>query len=186
MPMYVYGGRKLLQALRSIQQKLGRAELVRVGFLAGATYPGRKKRAIRDEYRRRAKLKANSTINVDSAGNATIEEESEALPVAQVAAWNEYGDPGRGRPARPFFRTMIDQNKGHWGEDLGALLKANGYNTAKALALMGETMRAELQASIRDGKWAKLAESTAKAKGFDTPLIDTAHMLNSVDYEVQA
>lgn len=175
--MYVHGGQKLLQALRKVQRQLGTADAVRVGFLAGATYPARyrsKKAQIRDEYRRRAKANTQGAVAGDAGG----------LNVAQVAAWNEWGDPAHGRPARPFFRTMIDLNKDHWGQDLADLLKANDYNVDKALALMGELMRAELQASIRDGKWPKLAESTEKAKGFDKPLIDTAHMLNSADYEV--
>lgn len=172
--MYVHGGQLMLKALRSLQTKLGRGQVVRVGFLAGATYPNSKKKAIRAEYRRRAKLREQGAVKGAEGG----------LNVAQVAAWNEWGDPSKGRPARPFFRTMIAKNKDHWGDDLAALLKTNDYNTAKALALMGESMRAELQASIREGHFAPLAEATKKAKGFDKTLIDTAHMLNSVDYEV--
>lgn len=179
MSMYVHGGKNLLQALRKVQRQLGSAESVRVGFLAGATYPATyrsKKAAIRAEYRRRAKAREQGAIAGAAGG----------LSVAQVAYWNELGDPAHGRPARPFFRTMIELNKGHWGQDLADLLKANGYQVDKALAPMGELMRAELQASIRDGKWPKLSDATEKAKGFDKPLIDTAHMLNSVDYEVQS
>lgn len=174
MPAYVYGGQKLLQRLQKLSRDLGRGTAVRVGFLAGATYPNSKKQAIRAAYKLKAKRRQQGAIAGTAGG----------LPVAQVAAWNEWGDPANNRPARPFFRNMISTNKGTWGEELGLLLKANSYNSVKALALMGERMRNQLQASIREGKFAKLADSTIEAKGFDKTLIDTAHMLNSADYEV--
>lgn len=176
MPAYVFGGQKLLRHLEKLGRDLGRGKAVRVGFLAGATYPNSKKQAIRAEYKRRAKQRQQGAMSGAAGG----------LAVAQVAAWNEWGDPAHGRPARPFFRTMISTHKGSWGEELGILLKSTEYNSAKALALMGERMRSQLQASIREGKFAKLADSTIEAKGFDKTLIDTAHMLNSVDYEVDA
>jgi hypothetical protein len=68
--------------------------------------------------------------------------------VAQVAFWNEFGT--KTAPARPFFRPMISNNEGHWGDNLGKALKHTDYDVAKSLEIMGMTMADELQESIVD------------------------------------
>jgi hypothetical protein len=88
-------------------------------------------------------------------------------------------------PPRPFFRTMIAQNKDSWGPALGAIVKQNkGIKAKDALSLLGSIMVGQLKASIIAMKTPPNAPSTIRKKGFDNPLIDTSHMLNSVDYEV--
>ncbi len=67
---------------------------------------------------------------------------------AMVMAIQEYGAPAVGIPPRPFFRPMIKDNQGHWGPDLGKLLRTNGYDAAKSLGQMGEEMMGELRESI--------------------------------------
>lgn len=104
--------------------------------------------------------------------------------VALVAYANEYGDSTRGRPPRPFFRNMIAQHKGEWGAALAKNLKATGYDGKKTLERMGQGIAGQLKQSIVDLTDPPLAPSTVARKGFSKPLIDTAHMLNSVDYEV--
>ncbi|WP_414499432.1 hypothetical protein [Zymobacter sp. IVIA_12111.31 C1] len=108
----------------------------------------------------------------------------DGTPVATVAATNEFGRPDKGQPPRPFFRTMIDENSPNWGRQIGKLLKANGGDSAAALDAMGSVIKGQLQRSINQFTSPPLAPSTVAAKGFDKPLIDTAHMLRSVDYEV--
>ena len=55
----------------------------------------------------------------------------------------------------------------------------------EVLALMGEDVKGALQQSINDFQTPALAPSTVEAKGFAKPLIDTAHMLNSVTFKVE-
>ena len=107
----------------------------------------------------------------------------DGTPVAAVAYWNEFG--GMNRPARPFFRQMIAKESPTWAAKMARLAKGTNYNGKRVLALMGEDIKGALQKSINDFEGAPLAESTIEAKGFAKPLIDTAHMLNSVASEVK-
>jgi hypothetical protein len=74
------------------------------------------------------------------------------LPVAQVAFWDEFGTVHS--PPRPFFRQMIAANSAAWPAQLAKALKLMGFDSAKALALMGGKMQRELQDSIRGGDFA--------------------------------
>lgn len=106
--------------------------------------------------------------------------------VALVAAVQNFGAPGRGIPARPFFSNMVEAKSPAWPGALGALLKNTGYDVDAALKLMGEEIKGQLQQSIRDTNSPPLSPLTIERKGFEKPLIDTGHMINSVDYEVDA
>ncbi len=170
----VLGGDGLLKYLADLNKKIGKGSDVRVGFLSGATYPTSNTKALRASYARRKRNNIQGAIK-SSTGPVTV---------AEVAAANEYGDPAHNRPPRPFFRNMIAAKAPTWGASLAGVLKANNLDVPKSMALMGEGIRGQLQESIRELKSPKLAESTIKAKGFDTPLIDTSHMLMSADYEV--
>lgn len=108
----------------------------------------------------------------------------DGTPVATVAASNEFGRPDKGQPPRPFFRQMIEENSPNWGRQIGKLLKTNGGDSAAALDAMGSVIKGQLQRSINQFTSPPLAPSTIERKGFDKPLIETAHMLRSVDYEV--
>lgn len=145
--MELKGGTKLAETLAKYAAGVTNAQSVKVGFLAGASYP-------------------------------------DGTSVASVAAFNEFGVPSRGQPPRPFFRTMIADKKDEWGPALGDALSANGGDAHKALELVGEGIKGQLQASIVALESPPLAPSTIKAKGFAKPLIDTGHMLNSVGVEV--
>lgn len=111
-------------------------------------------------------------------------ENGEVIPTAQIAAWNEWGDPDKGRPPRPFFRNMVEAKKGGWGKSLANLLKNNGGNAYDALDAMGMGMASQLQGSINEFTDPPLAEATIKAKHFPKPLIDTGEMLRAVGSEV--
>ena len=86
-------------------------------------------------------------------------------------------------PPRPFFRTMIANNKDSWAPTAAGLL-AKGIEPYVVLQMMGELLAGQLRASIIAMKSPPNAPSTIRKKGFDDPLIDTGHMLNSVDFEI--
>ena len=102
--------------------------------------------------------------------------------VPMVAAMNEYGTATS--PARPFFRNMIADKSPGWAASLGAIAANNGLHAGKTMALMGEGIAGQLQDAIVAFDSVPLAESTAEAKGFKKQLIETAHMINSVGYQV--
>lgn len=109
----------------------------------------------------------------------------DGTPVALVAAANEFGRPDQNQPPRPFFRQMIAEKQGAWPKSLGAVAKASDYDIDQTLGRMGEGIKGQLQASIQKLDNPPLAPSTVAAKGFEKPLIDTGHMMNSVDYEIE-
>ncbi len=109
-------------------------------------------------------------------------EDGESVP--KVAIDNEFGDPSKRRPPRPFFRIAIAKNKQDWLKMPGALIK-RGATAQEALNITGHKMADDIQASIRELRTPKLAQATIDAKGFDKPLIDTGQMLNSVSWEVE-
>lgn len=121
------------------------------------------------------------TVSVGFLEGATY---PDGTSVPMVAAINEYGEPSRGQPPRPFFRRMISEKSSEWPSAIAGLLKQNDYDAGKTLAMVGEGVKGQLQQSIKDLDSPPLAQSTIDRKGFEKPLIDTSHMLNSVDYAV--
>lgn len=108
----------------------------------------------------------------------------DGTPVALIAAVNEFGKPPA-QPPRPFFRNMIAAESPNWGAELDVHLKNNDYNSETALNLMGFLIKGQLQQSINDLLSPPLAPVTIARKGFDKPLIETSHMLNSVGFVVK-
>jgi hypothetical protein len=106
--------------------------------------------------------------------------------VPMVAAIQNFGAPAAGIPPRPFFSNMVREKSPKWGESLGNLAKANDYDIDRTLEQMGEGIKSQLQASIRDFDSVPLEAETVARKGFEKQLIDTGHMLNSVGYEVKS
>ena len=157
------GGQNLVDKLHDFAVLVTNARAVQIGFLAGATYPDGK-------------------------------------PVAMIAAIQEYGAPSRGIPPRPFFRNMIAAKSKEWGPAMAELLKENGYDAFRTLQQTGEAVAGQLRQSIVDTNDPPLAAATLRARGYTggaynpknpatfgaKPLVDTGHMLNSVEYEVKA
>lgn len=166
----VKGGSKAANALRQMAIKIGRAKNVQVGFLAGATYPSTPRGSLRKAYKKR------KTAVKGAAGG---------LPVAAVAAIQEFGAPRAGIPPRPFFRNMIRSKKKEWPNAIKNLLVLHNYDANKVLHLVGEAIAGQLQQSIIDLQVPPLKPATIARKGFAKPLIDTSHMLKSVAYKVK-
>jgi hypothetical protein len=104
--------------------------------------------------------------------------------VAMIAAIQEFGAPAAGIPPRPFFRDMIAVRSEGWPAAVRANLAATGYDAGRAFARVGEGIAGQLRQSILDFVGEPLKPATVARKGFDKQLIDTSHMLNSVNYEV--
>lgn len=101
--------------------------------------------------------------------------------VAEVAAKNEFGAVGV--PMRPFFRTMVKSKKASWSTNVANVLAVNNYDIDKTWQLVGEKITGQLRDSIRDWTTPPNSKETADRKGFNKPLEDTGHMLNSAAYD---
>ena len=123
-------------------------------------------------------------LDVGFFSDAKYDPEKGGLYVASVAFWNEFGDEKKKRPPRPFFRRMISEHEGEWVDLIKLTLKKAGNDLPAAMELMGEKLAGDLKQSINDLVEPKLADSTRLRKGHDKPLIETAHMVNSVTHLV--
>lgn len=126
--------------------------------------------------------KMGTSVDVWFADGATY---PDGTSVEDVALWNEFGVPSRNQPARPFFRRMVEKEQETWPAKIAALAEMTNYDGDKIMEIMGQDIKGALQQSIVDLVSPPLAPSTIRKKGFDKPLIDTSHMLNSVMYEVK-
>lgn len=124
---------------------------------------------------------ASGSVEVGFLEGATYPDDG--MPVAQVAFWNEFGTSRS--PARPFFRTTIEEKSGEWAKTLAGAAAHYDYDSEKVFNLMGERIKEDIQTSINGWTSPRNAESTIEQKGFDAPLRDTMHMHDSVDYKVE-
>lgn len=104
--------------------------------------------------------------------------------VAAIAAIQEFGAPARKIPPRPFFRSMIAEKSPGWGDAIAGVLKANNFDATRTMQQVGAGIKGQLQQSIASFDSVPLSRKTIAAKGFDKQLVDTGHMLNSVDFTV--
>jgi hypothetical protein len=168
---------------------------------------------IRAKLQKLVQAAKSGTVRIGFLENATYPQSG--VPVAMVAALQEFGAPKANIPPRPFFRTLVQAKKQEWKEAIRKLLEGNDYDTEKTLMMTGEAIKGQLQQSIRDVHQPALSpvtlmlrkmfgnsphlirrrdvwEAIRKVKAGDSsagvsakPLIWTGHMLNSVDYEVR-
>lgn len=128
------------------------------------------------------KLRKAKTVRVGFLEGATY---PDGTPVPLVAAVQDFGAPSRGIPPRPFFRNMVAAKKGEWPAALEAQLKATNYDARQALDRVGQGIAGQLRQSIADFEGVPLKPATIKRKGSSKQLVDTGHLLNSVDHEVK-
>lgn len=123
--------------------------------------------------------RAHGTVRVGFLANATY---PDGKPVALIAALNNWGTATA--PPRPFFTNMVAAKSPLWGDDLAVALKATDYDVRRSLDLVGANIAGQLRQSIIDTNSPPNAASTIARKGHAKPLVDTGHMLNSIDHEV--
>lgn len=123
-----------------------------------------------------------SSVDVGFLEGATY---PDGTSVPMVAAIQEFGAPSVGIPPRPYFRGMIASKSEEWPKAVAGLLKANDFDAQKTLEQTGAAVKGQLQQSIVDFVGVPLAPATIAAKGSDKQLVDTGHMLQSVDYRVK-
>lgn len=127
------------------------------------------------------KLGNAGTLNVGFLASAKY---PNGLSVPQNAFWQEFGT--KFQPPRPFMRRTIAAHAAGWGTAFAKIAKAQHYDAKRTLTLMGIGIQGQIQQSIKELTDPPLSPVTVKAKGFDKPLIESAVMIRSVDFEVVA
>ena len=105
--------------------------------------------------------------------------------VAMVAAIQNFGAPAAGIPPRPFFSNMVKEKSEGWPKAIALNLVDTNYDIEKTLTRVGAGIAGQLTQSIIKTNSPPLKAATVKRKGFSKPLIDTAVMINSVNFEVE-
>lgn len=137
------------------------ASTVKAGVLENATYPAD----------RLLNAKTGEYYNDPRAG----------MKVATIAAALEYG-VGQNHP-RPFMQKTVVERKREWVDAFGKLM-AVGVRGREALMTVGLAMKDDIRKQITD--WpADNAPDWAEVKGFNHGLIQTSHLLNSIESEVE-
>lgn len=112
--------------------------------------------------------------------------------VAMIAARNEYGDPAKNQPPRPFFRNAIAEKKDEWAATIGRGLAA-GKDAKTILEVVGAQIKGDIQESISNLIEPALSPVTLERRKnrkvmpnqSDKPLVDTRVMIGDVNYEVK-
>jgi len=102
---------------------------------------------------------------------------------------HEMGSPAHNIPARPWLAPPVNRMR----DEAAAMLKkaaelrfdGKAAEADQVLNALGLTAQSKVKANITAGgdpKFAPNAPSTVARKGSDSPLIDTAQLLNSVTY----
>lgn len=129
------------------------------------------------------KVSRPASLRVGFLENSTY---PDGTKVALVAAIQEFGAPSVGIPPRPFFRSMIAAKSKEWPAAIAGLLQTNGMDPVRALDVAGAAIAGQLRQSIVDTNSPPNAPSTIARKGHSKVLVDTGHMLQSIDHEVRS
>jgi hypothetical protein len=90
-------------------------------------------------------------------------------------------------PARPFMRlawSNFQRGRVKIQAKIARQLLEGSINPEQALGQIGLVLEGCIVKSIKSGPWAANSPATVRAKGFDKPLIDTAHMWQTVSSKV--
>ena len=113
----------------------------------------------------------------------------DGLPVATVAAWNEFGTrrkSGRvGTPSRPFMRNAIANAEDGIVDIARRHIDPVDMKINRGTAqLIGAYVQGEIQREIVNLRKPGNADITKERKGKDNPLIDTGTMRTAVTFKV--
>lgn len=118
----------------------------------------------------------------------TYGSDNDNIPVAQVAAMMEHGHP-RDYPPRPFIRQgFVPRLASKEYAQVFTKIAENilqGQGVMSQAHILGSLMRKGLQNEIISWSTPPNSPKTVAEKGFNDPLIETGHMLETVDYRVR-
>lgn len=193
MQIAINGGDKWEKVLDDIAKQASQGGVVKIGFLEGAKYPDGTPVAYIasvQEYGGTAKIPEHDVTLYRSINEKTGEFNKQGRFVkkskSNFATTHRVKAHSITIPPRPFFRNAISENKGLWPGMIATIAKVQKFDTHKVLGQMAEIIKGEIQLEILKMEDPPNSPKTIKKKGFNKPLVETAHMLNSVDYEIHA
>lgn len=139
---------------------------------------------------------ANQKVKVgvlqSRGGGDSIDDRGTTL--AELLAIHEYGAPGAGIPARAPLRRALedDEAKAEVTEQTAKVARAvvaDRISVEQGLGILGEWAVARVKKGIKDHlppplKPATIKRKTVDGKEGDVPLVDSGHLIGSINYEV--
>lgn len=107
---------------------------------------------------------------------------------ATLAAIHELGAASRGIPARPFLVPTIKKNSVRYVDLMAQgfkLVLHDKQNARQFYEKIGLQASSDVKEYIANGNFEPLKQETIDRKGSSKPLIDTAELRNSINYEVR-
>lgn len=138
-----------------------------------------------ERIKRELKLADGSFVKVGFPQEKETQHKGGGVNVASLAIIHELGTSTI--PARPFMSESFEKNReeiNRFKEKEQNSIYEGKQTTAGALAKLGSFFKSKIIGTIRGGGFVPLNPKTIFSKGSSVPLIDTAQMVNSVDYEV--
>ena len=139
----------------------------------------------------RAQIAALAELSI-KAGILEDAGSRDGVPVAEYAAWNEYGVPGTEEkwaiPPRPFIRGYVDDN-GEKIKNIQEMLVAQvidgKIDPDTAADKLGKNTKEGIKHYIKtSSNFTPNAPATVKRKGTNRPLVETGLLRRSVNYKV--
>jgi hypothetical protein len=174
---YTEAGKNMLKAVA----KLAKKPYVKVGFVG--------QKAEKVHKRDTGKVsQARLVRDLLRTMGAELKPEPDPLTIVENAIIHEFGSQDGRIPERGPIRATHDKKQRQWWEVVQKLktkILTLQMNIPRALGLLGETIKADIQSAYRAGgdPYVPNKPSTIAAKGSSKPLIDTAQTINAVTYE---
>lgn len=171
---YTQAGKRMLKAMAKLKDR----PYVKVGFPASTDKP----------HKRGTGDKVSQGQLVKQLLSAMGSDLVDPITIVELAIVHEFGSDDGRIPERGPIRATHDKKQREWWEmtsKLKLLVLTHQISVKKALGLLGQRIKADIQSAYRRGgdPYVKNAPATIKAKGSSKPLIDTGQLLNSVNYE---
>jgi hypothetical protein len=118
-----------------------------------------------------------------NAGLGEHPSSDDGTTIPEVGAKNEFGI---GIPERSFIRSTIAENINKYNKlrrEMIAGIILGKITSEKAIAVLGEELKKDIQAKIVAFSEPGNSEATIAIKGVDNPLIDTGTMRQSIQWE---
>ena len=129
--------------------------------------------------------RGNARVEVGLLHNAP--DYPDGTSVIAVGTYNEFGGDGGKPPARHWLRKAIEANQPFYKERMAEILKKPAG--IERTRLLRELARASSE-KVKDHIWNNdigllpNKDSTARAKGGDTPMVDSQHLVRSIDSRI--
>lgn len=138
------------------------------------------------------------TVGIQGEDAGKVTDENGEITMVVLGGVHEFGREDGTIPSRSFIRSTVDANAEKYRalrKRLAGLVIAGKLDPKRALALLGEKVKSDIQGAMEAGLKPDLAESTKRARiqgeaeadgsRVFKPLIDTGDLKRSISYQVR-